>query len=220
MKCQQCQTDAYMGFTCNRCGKYFCVKDRLPERHHCAFQESKNNEAQLRMQQEYGSIQSLDRSPGHAIPKERENVKDNSQPREFDDEEDSKGGPYFAMRPTVNMGWYLVIFVLFAAFDIMNVVVAPSIWTALPVMVHAVFLPFLVYIIYRQRKGDFSPSTMVRFIELLITYMIVYLVTEIVVAAIFGDVVAIGLDAFIGVCMVMMWRRVLQQMKFISRGRP
>ncbi len=219
MKCEQCQTDAYMGFTCTRCGKYFCVKDRLPEKHHCAFQESKNNETQLRLQQEYGAITTLDRSPSNTIFKERENLKDNSQPRGFDDDEDSKAGPTFAMGPTMNMGWYLLFFVLFTAFDIMNLVVAPSLWSALPVLVHGVFLPPLIYTIYQQRKGNFPPSKIIQFIELLITYMIVYVVTEVIVAAIFGDVLAIGIDIFIGVCMVMMWRRVLQQMKFIFRGQ-
>jgi len=215
LKCQQCGIDAYMGFTCRRCGGYFCTKDHLPENHNCAFRNLKSDEIQVRMQLEHGTTPRIERFPNQPSYNDRKYSPDNTLPRDYDDEEENNSGRFAASRPVVNMSMYLLIFVIFAIMDVINLALFPTILTALPVIVHGVFLPLLLYIVYKQRRGEVPPNIMVTFMQLLIAYMIVYLTTEIIMAAMFGNFFTVGIDVFIGICMVIMWSRVLQQMKYV-----
>jgi hypothetical protein len=215
LKCQQCGMDAYMGFTCKRCGGYFCTKDHLPEHHNCAFRNMKNDEIQVRMQLEQATAPRYDRSPNEPYYNERKYAPDNTSSRDYDDEAENNNGSYAARSPASNMSIYLLIFVIFAIMDVINLALLPTILSALPVIVHGIFLPLLLYIVYKQRRGEVPPSIMITFIQFLIAYMIAYLATEIIVAAIFGNYFTIGIDVFIGACMVIMWSRVLQQMKYV-----
>ena len=167
------------------------------------------------MQLEHGTTPRFERSPNEPSFNERKYSPDNTLPRNYDDEEENDSKRFVASRPAVNMSMYLLIFVIFAIMDIINLALFPTILTALPVIVHGVFLPLLLYIIYKLRRGEVPPSIMVTFIQLLIAYMIVYLITEIIAAAVLGNFFTIGMDVFIGICMVIMWRRVLQQMKYM-----
>jgi len=175
----------------------------------------KSEELQVRMQLDNRAMPRFERPSNEPSFNERKYSKGNNLPREYDDEEEDKGGRFVAGGPALNLSMYLLIFVIFAVMDVINAILIPTFWTALPLIVHGVFLPYLFYIAYKQRRGDFPPSIMVTFIQLLIVYMIIYLVTEIIVAAFFGNVFTIGIDVFIGICLVIMWRRVLQQMKYM-----
>lgn len=175
----------------------------------------KSDDIQVRMQLDNRTVPRFERPPNEPPLNERNYSQDYKASREYDDDEEDKGGRFVARGPAVNLSMYLLIFVFFAIMDFINLIIVPTIWTALPLIVHGVFLPLLFYIVYKQRQGDFSPRIMVTFIQLLIVYMIVYLITDIIVAGIFGYFLTIAVDIFIGFCMVMMWRRVLQQMKYM-----
>ena len=110
-------------------------------------------------------------------------------------------------------GWYLLVFYFFIVTDLANLIIIPTILTALPMIIHAVFLPLLLYIVYKQRHGVILPTTMIAYVQLLIMYMITYLVTGFVVAIILSNFFTIGIDAVIGICMLSIWYKVLQQMQ-------
>ncbi|HME53067.1 MAG TPA: AN1-type zinc finger domain-containing protein [Candidatus Lokiarchaeia archaeon] len=221
MKCQACGKDAYMGFTCKRCGGYFCTKDRLPENHNCAFRNMKSDEIQVRMQLENNRSSSRFERP---LPNETSsfnerrnypNYPGNQGPRDFDDEEDANSGRFIARTPMMNWMFYLLLFVIFAVMDFIFLLNYPTIWMALPLIVHGVFLPFLFYIAYKQRRRELPPKGFVTFIQLIIVYMVVYMIAEIIVAISMRNYVMIGIYITIGVCMVVVWSRVLQQMKYV-----
>jgi len=138
-----------------------------------------------------------------------------------EDLDDGEGNDnrYVVTGSASGMPLYLLIFGLFAVFDVINLIVIPSIWTMLPVLVHSTFLPMIAYHAYKQQTGVFSPRAMVTFIKLLIAYMLIYLATGITMGLVFGNFVGVAINIFIGICMVMMWSRVLQQMRFMSGGR-
>ncbi len=213
LKCQQCGIDAYLGFTCSQCGNYYCAKDRLPEKHHCSHLDSKRDEIQFQAQLETPAVHRPDKNADMTASKWRGSSKEGSLPGDLADEEENN--KRFAVGPSMNMFMFMLIFVLFAAFDVISLVIAPSIWTALPLFVHGVFLPILTYIAYKQRKGDYPPSSMITFVKLLITYMVIYLAVGITIAIVFGNIFSVAIDLFIGICMVIMWRRVLQQMRYM-----
>jgi hypothetical protein len=218
LKCQACGKDAYMGFTCKRCGGYFCTKDRLPENHNCAFRNMKTDEIQVRMQLENNrSSPRFERfaPPNETSFNERKYYPDNTGQRDYDDEEDANSGRFIARTPMINWTIYLLLFVVFAVMDFILLLYNPTIWMALPLIVHGVFLPFLFYIAYKIRRRELPPKGFVTFIQLIIAYMIVYMIAEIIVAIQMVNYVMIGIYITIGICMVLVWSRVLQQMKYV-----
>jgi len=220
MKCQACGKDAYMGFTCKRCGGYFCTKDRLPENHNCAFRNMKSDEIQVRMQLENNSRPSARFERPYANEtsssfNERKNYPDNQGPRDYDDEEDASGGRFITRGPAMDLTLWLLIFVVFAVMDFIFLLYNFYFVMALPLIVHGVFLPFLFTIAYKQRRGLLPPRAIFTFIQTIIAYMIVYMVAEIIVAISIGNFIMIGIYVFIGVLMVLVWSRVLQQLKYV-----
>ncbi|MEX2681116.1 MAG: AN1-type zinc finger domain-containing protein [Candidatus Sigynarchaeota archaeon] len=230
MKCQHCGIDAYLGFTCRQCGKYYCAKDRLPENHKCAFLGAARDERQYQIQLANASVQRsygpanqaarpMDGNRSFSRPlKAPKETWESPLPEDLDDEENN-GNRFVAIGPAGGMPLYPLIFGIFAAFDVINLIVVPSIWTLLPVIVHGIFLPVLMYQAYQQAKGIFPPRTMVMFIQLLIAYMVVYLAVAITMGLVVGNFVGVAINIFIGICMVMMWSRVLQQMRFAFGDR-
>lgn len=86
---------------------------------------------------------------------------------------------------------------------------------ALPLVVHAVFLPILFSMAYKQHHGESFLKGFVNFIALIIAYMVVYMASEIIVALVTGNYLMIGIYLFIGLLMVVVFARVLQQVKKI-----
>jgi len=220
MKCQACGKDAYMGFTCKRCGGYFCTKDRLPENHNCAFLNMKSEEIQIRIQLENNKASSsrferpLPNETSSSF-NERKYYPDNQGPRDFDDEEDQSSGRFIARGPAMDLSLWLMIFVVFAVMDFIFLLYNFTPIMILPLIVHGVFLPFLFTLAYKQRRGLLPPRAIFTFIQTIISYMVVYMIAEIVVAIVIGNLIMIGIYVFIGVLMVLVWSRVLQQLKYV-----
>ncbi|MEX2680861.1 MAG: AN1-type zinc finger domain-containing protein [Candidatus Sigynarchaeota archaeon] len=219
-KCAHCNKDAYLGFQCKRCGGYFCAKHRLPETHNCAFKNMKSEEVAIRMQLEKGGERrATQRMPINDTPEnERRMYGDKSEPRAYeDDEEDSDvsmrlGG---GMVGSVNLVFGLVVFLIFAGMDLAFFLMFQNPFMLLPLIVHAVFLPFLFYIAIKQKRGLLPPKAMVGFIQLIIGYMLVYTGVEIVVAIVQGNFLMIGIYLFFGICLLVFLNRVLQQLKYV-----
>jgi hypothetical protein len=209
-----------MGFTCKRCGGYYCSKDRLPENHSCAFKGMKNEEVEVRMQLERGNTSRAEaKQPYNENPgTERRYYQEKGEPRGFeDDDEEYDSGRYRVGGSPVRMDltFTLLIFVIFAVIDAVFLLMQPILVMALPLIVHGAFLPFLFYIAIKQKRGQFPPRIIVTFIQLVIAYMVVYMGAEIVVAFVMGNFLMIGIYLFIGIMMVMIWSRLLQQLKYV-----
>lgn len=177
----------------------------------------KTDEIQVRMQLENNrSSPRFERyTPNETSFNERKYYPDNSGSRDYDDEEDANSGRFIARTPMIDWTIYLLLFVVFAVMDFIFLLYNPTIWMALPLIVHGVFLPFLFYIAYKQRRRELPPKGFVTFIQLIIVYMVVYMIAEIIVAITMVNYVMIGIYITIGVCMVLVWSRVLQQMKYV-----
>ncbi|MBN2153594.1 MAG: hypothetical protein JW839_19215 [Candidatus Lokiarchaeota archaeon] len=221
MKCAHCGKDAYLGFQCKRCGGYFCAKDRLPENHNCAFRSMRSDEVAMRLQLEHELEPKVSRRAPYtdASGNERRMYQDRGEPRPYDDEDDEESEGRVPFRGMgvggLDLMFSLVIFVIFAGMDLIFFLITPTPFLLFPLIVHGVFLPFLFYIAVKQRRGEFPPRIMVTFIQLIIAYMVVYMGAEIVVALVLGNILMIGIYLFIGILMVFIWSRVLQQLKYV-----
>ncbi|NMC04991.1 MAG: hypothetical protein GYA24_07265 [Candidatus Lokiarchaeota archaeon] len=219
MKCAYCKKDAYLGFECKRCGGYFCAKDRLPENHNCAFKNMKSEEVAIRMQLERETgPRPAQRAPVNEAPaSERRFYQDGEKPRAYDDDDEYDGR--YPVRAGVAGGmdltFSLMIFVVFAIMDLVFFLIQPIPFMIFPLIVHGAFLPFLFYIAVKQKRGEFPPRVIVTFIQIIIAYMVVYMGAEIVVAFLIGNFIMIGIYLFIGILMVFVWTRVLQQLKYV-----
>nr|MDO8112308.1 AN1-type zinc finger domain-containing protein [Candidatus Sigynarchaeota archaeon] len=223
MKCNNCGKDTYLGFECKRCGGYFCAKDRLPENHNCAFKDMRNDEIQLRRQLEKQGGPKAERPPqqyNETPVNEKNYYADKTEPKPYEeDDEENSSGRYVARGPVGgDLTLSLMIFVVFAIMDTIFLLFTPTFFMFLPIIVHVVFLPFLFYIAYKQKRGEFPPRIVVTFIQVIITYMVVYMAAEVVVAFTMGNFVMIGIYLVIGVMMVLVWSRVLQQLKYVFGG--
>jgi hypothetical protein len=180
----------------------------------------KSEEVAIRMQLEReGGSRPAQRAPSNDAPgNERRSAQDKDESRAYEDDEDYDGR--YPVRGGVSGGmdltFSLMIFVVFAAMDLVFFLITPFIFMVLPLIVHGVFLPFLFYIAIKQKRGEFPPRIIVTFIQLIIAYMVVYMGAEIVVALVLGNFLMIGIYLFIGILMVFIWNRVLQQLKYLA----
>ncbi len=178
----------------------------------------KSEEVSIRMQLEHdGEPRPAPRSPsGDAPANDRRFYQDQGEPRPYDDEEESEGR--YPVRGGIaggmDLSCSLWLFVIFAIVDLVFFLGTGNPFMALPLIVHGVFLPFLFYIAVKQKRGEFPPRVMLTYIRLVIAYMVVYMGAEIV-ASIFLNPIMIGIYLFIGILMVFLWSRVLQQMKYL-----
>jgi hypothetical protein len=178
----------------------------------------KSDEVQVRMQLETSSAPPRFERPvsnNETSFNERRFNPNTPAPRDFDDEEESNGGRFITRGPAMDLTLWLLIFVVFAVMDLIFLLYNPTIVMALPLIVHGVFLPFLFTIAYKQRRGLLPPRAIFTFIQVIIAYMVVYMAAEIVVALFIGNFIMIGIYVFIGVLMVLVWSRVLQQLKYV-----
>nr|MDO8110092.1 hypothetical protein [Candidatus Sigynarchaeota archaeon] len=134
---------------------------------------------------------------------------------EDDDEKEESGNKGIAFVPANNLAYVLVTFFIFAAIDLIMFVSMPIVFLLFPLVVHGAFLPVLLYIIYKQRRGEYPPTTTLTFIQITITYMVIYMITQVIVATITGDFLTIGIYLMIGIMLVSSWARILGQYKAI-----
>lgn len=179
----------------------------------------KSEEVAIRAQLEReGESRPAQRVPvNEAATNDRRFYQEKENPRIYEDDEESEGR--YPVRAGVSGGmdltFSLMIFVVFAIMDLVFFLINPNPFMIIPLIVHGVFLPFLFYIAVKQKRGEFPPRIIVTFIQLIITYMVVYMGAEIVIAFFMGYFLMIAIYLFIGILMVFVWSRVLQQLKYV-----
>lgn len=179
----------------------------------------KSEEVAIRMQLEHeGNPRPTQRASAKEAPaNDRRFYQDRAEPRTYDDEEEESGRypVRSGMAGGMDLTFSLMIFVVFAIMDLVFFLISPTGFMMLPLIVHGAFLPFLFYIAVKQKRGEFPPQIILTFIQLIIAYMVVYMGAEIVVAFAMGNFLMIGIYLFIGILMVFIWSRVLQQLKYV-----
>ncbi len=179
----------------------------------------KSEEVSIRMQLEHDgeSRPAQHVSKNEAPGNERRFYQDKGEPRNYDDDEEYDGRYPVGggVAGGMDLTFSLMIFVVFAIMDLVFFLIYPNVFMILPLIVHGAFLPFLFYIAIKQKRGEFPPRIMLTFIQLIIAYMVVYMGAEIVVAIVSFNYVMIGIYLFIGILMVFIWSRVLQQLKYV-----
>ncbi|MHA1369869.1 MAG: AN1-type zinc finger domain-containing protein [Promethearchaeota archaeon] len=215
--CDYCHKDIYLGFTCRRCGGYFCSKHRLPENHECKFIDLKKEDLALKIQ--------LERETGarrvkyEQRPAYKETRKFSRYRRDDDDffVDDEDYDRYYS-RPIVRMdlSLSLIMFVLMAIIDVFFFTVRGSILLLFVIIVHAIFLPILFNYVLKQKRGQLTPRMLLKFFQIMILYMVVYLSLKIIISIILLDYFAIIINLFFGVFMIYIGWRFINQIKRIS----
>nr|MDO8118375.1 hypothetical protein [Candidatus Sigynarchaeota archaeon] len=180
----------------------------------------KSEEVAIRIQLEQGGEQMATRRmpSSEDSGKERRMYQDKGEPRAYEDDEDDSDGSIplrGGMVGGIDLMFGLVIFLFFVGMDLVYFLIIRSPFMLLPLIVHAVFLPFLFYFAIKQKRRLLPPRTMLKFIQLIIGYMLVYMGVQIVVAVIQGNIFMIGIYLFFGICLMVFLNRILQQLKYV-----
>lgn len=212
-----------MGFSCKRCGGYFCASHRLPEAHDCEFSNMSKEELALRAQLEKEVRNPRGQAPVKEMYRDRPVERASDGPErsdrsdrvdrvEFDDDEDYEGR-YMARGPvSIDLSLTLLIFIIFAITDAIYMSFNPFMFFAM--IVHASFLPFLMYMVFKQRRGEFPPRSILTYLQVVITYMAVYVGVKIIVNLLVFDLISVAINLLIGIFMIFMFNRVLQQLRY------
>ncbi len=218
MDCDFCKKPAYLGFTCKRCGMYFCSKHRLPEAHDCALKDMNNNEVALKIQLERANNQGSKQTPYPATRARRPMYADDIAPKQFDDD-DSEDEEYNRPRVRVDLTTSLLVFVLFAAIDFIWFVSNPFfIFNLLPLIVHGAYLPVLFYIAQKQKRGELPPKFIFTYIQIIISYIVAFISVKIVAALLSFNpttIMIVFFFIFIGGFMIYQYKRLENQLRFV-----
>lgn len=124
---------------------------------------------------------------------------------DFSDEDDDPG-IYVSGPPIgINMKMSLYMYLLFVTFDLVFLLLFHQLLMAVPLVIHAIFLPVVIALVIKQKKFGNHPDLMRDFIKVNLRYMLVYIITRIVVAVIMLDFFSLLFLGYIGVKVVMTW---------------
>ena len=206
-----------MGFDCKRCGESFCSKCRLPEFHECQFMHLKTEDIAMKMHYHEIAEESPVENP---VPKAQAQPGARRIHRpDFADEENDPGIYMSAPPMAINMKMTMFMYLLFVAFDLFFLVVFKEYLMAIPMVIHAVFLPVVVSLVLKQKKFGDHPGLMADFIKVNLRYIIVHIITRIVVAIIMMDLISLVFLGLIGFRIAMTWYQLSRLMKLASRER-
>lgn len=216
MRCEICDKELYLGFTCKRCNGHFCTKHRLPENHDCAFMNLTKEEVSLKVQMERSQ-----RMP-EVQPKEKKRYKSwFRRPKEkindeFDDYEDDE---YRRAPVVMDFSMTLIIFLVFGIMDIMYFVFSGFMLALIfPLLIHAIFLPILFNMAYKQKRGQLPVGGIITFLKTIVVYMVVYMTVKIVISFATRDYFSATIYIVIGAFMTYMWLKILNQFNKIGKA--
>jgi hypothetical protein len=210
-----------MGFTCKRCGQYFCASDRLPEAHDCVFKYLTPQDILVRqlVQGEPSLMPSRPPGPSWVEPGPRFAAGTRTNTIKFDDELDDTGNannePGAALNPVADFSSLLFALTFFSFFDTIFLVFSGSILLFLPIIFHVVFLPMLFWIASKQKRAILPPRSIVSFVKDVIIYLVSWFSAEVIVAIFDGDLIMIVISLFTTIIMLLMLFSLLQRLKHV-----
>ncbi|MHA1791662.1 MAG: AN1-type zinc finger domain-containing protein [Promethearchaeota archaeon] len=192
--CAKCGKEVGMGFVCNRCGKTFCEKHRLPELHDCKYKGLKSEALPLINTIHYhddGAIKNLSVTPISRLHVYSPND-------EFEDQQ-----PPMMMPVIPNLMANLFLFGFFLVIDVFMMIFTRSVVAGLPLIVHGVFFPLIVHHFLLMKNRGASFKDLIQFTKLSVWYLGIYIITKIIVSLIMLDFITIFLMTLIGIRFVM-----------------
>jgi hypothetical protein len=152
-----------------------------------------------------------------AVPREERVPQSRIDAKEFDDDDEMdqrfpQGGR--AMPVGIDLSMSLLLFVIFLITDLISILYYPDPINLLPIFVDAVFLPVLLYISIKMKRGELPPGGIFLFIKTILTYLVVYIIVK-VIADIFTPDQLLSLFITVLVCgiLIYFYNRILQQLK-------
>ena len=216
VRCKECGIEIGLFFTCKRCNEAFCKKHRLPELHHCPNLFMKKEDIALNTYlKKEGSSMSF------PVLKESPRIKEKINTMEFEDEDEPKkresnaGGELLG----INLMMSLIVFFFFIAIDV-GYLFSPipnRFLLAIPLIIHAIFLPRLVGIARKQKLKTITPEDTITFVDFVLKYTIIYMIVRVIVSLLIYDFIMIFLLLFIGVRLILTWWQLSKIFKVLPR---
>lgn len=207
--CDHCGAEMYMDFTCKRCGGTFCTKCRIAEMHACPNKNMSQEDIAIR------AYLDMNGPPRRYAPEETPPIAtrdgqgdEQRRGRLFgsdifgDEEEDgARPGPR-DVKPVVNMNAVLTLLplIVFLGIDVLYFVLLPNPLFAIPLGIHAVFLPWLLYEIRKiKRTENPTPEMLLQYMWVTAFYMLVYFGLKLTISVLIGDFISVMIFSFFGI---------------------
>lgn len=211
VKCATCGRDIGLGFKCRRCGEYFCEKHRLPEIHDCPNKHLRPEDIAFKLLEE----RQLDQEdPTNEVQgNQQKPISTSFERMEFDDEEEGNSLQRASIPSSMNLSLSLLTYLIFVVIDVGFLFVPGGFLMIVPLIIHAVFLPYLYSLAQKQKKGQLTPEIFAIFVRAAFTYTIVYLIARVFVSILVRDYFTMFLLLLIGIRLILTWYQLAKLVK-------